>query len=182
MYLATLACCLWESVCCESLSHASGVPAPFGKGAFAGSAHGQFPTVISSKSLLPLQCPVSAACPPNLFTIHSSLFTKNARYRRPAKAPRAIAGVPRLAEAGGFRGQGHRTSYRFPLPYSLNFPCSLGKGGFFVCGFFENFVNLKKNNYQKKDWGSSQKHTQNHTILEKTDLPPLPILGVKMGN
>ena len=25
--------------------------------------------------------PVSAACPPNLFTIHSSLFTKNARYR-----------------------------------------------------------------------------------------------------
>ena len=27
-----------ESACCESLSHASGVPAPFGKGAFAGSA------------------------------------------------------------------------------------------------------------------------------------------------
>ena len=25
--------------------------------------------------------PVSAACPPNLFTIHASLFTKNARYR-----------------------------------------------------------------------------------------------------
>ncbi len=25
--------CLWESANCESLSHASGVPAPFGKGA-----------------------------------------------------------------------------------------------------------------------------------------------------
>ena len=25
---------LWESACCESLSHAYGVPAPFGKGAF----------------------------------------------------------------------------------------------------------------------------------------------------
>ena len=43
--------------------------------------------------------PVSAACPPNLFTIHSSLFTKNARYRyrvvvdSQTKAPLAIVGV-----------------------------------------------------------------------------------------
>ena len=43
--------------------------------------------------------PVSAACPPNLFTIHSSLFTKNARYRyrvvvdAQTKAPLAIVGV-----------------------------------------------------------------------------------------
>ena len=72
------------------------------------------------------------------------------------------------------------TDSRFLIPSISLAP--LEKGAFFVCGFFENFVNLKKNNYQKKGWVSSQKHTQNHTILEKTDLPPLPILGVKMGN
>ena len=33
LYLATLACCLWESANCESLSHGYAVPAPFGKGA-----------------------------------------------------------------------------------------------------------------------------------------------------
>ena len=38
------------------------LPAPFGKGAFAGSARSQFRTIIFSKSLLPLQCPVSAVC------------------------------------------------------------------------------------------------------------------------
>ena len=67
----------------------------------------QFPTVIFSESLLPLQCPVSAACPPNLVTIHSSLFTKNARYRRPAKAPLVKGGWFGEAKPGGFRGQGH---------------------------------------------------------------------------
>ena len=46
----------------------------------AGTARSQFPTVIFSKSLLPLQCPVSAAC----------------------QSPPCQRGVPRLAEAGGF--------------------------------------------------------------------------------
>ena len=72
------------------------------------------------------------------------------------------------------------TDSRFLIPSISLAP--LEKGAFFVCGFFENFVNLKKNNHQKKDWGYREKHTQNHTILRKTDLPPLPILGVKMGN
>ena len=70
-----------ESACCESLSHASGVPAPFDKGALRAvpadnfarrlSTTRHFPdppagvppvairTVIFSKSLLPLQSPVS---------------------------------------------------------------------------------------------------------------------------
>ena len=49
--------------------------------------------------------PVSAACPPNLFTIHSSLFTENARYRyrvvvdAQTKAPLAKGAI---AKPGGF--------------------------------------------------------------------------------
>ena len=67
---------LSRSANCESLSHASGVPAPFGKGAC-----GQWPltmrTEIFCESLLPLQCPVSAACHRtySLFTLPYSLKT-----------------------------------------------------------------------------------------------------------
>ena len=59
---------LWWSANCESLSHASGVPAPFHKGAC-----GQWPLTISHDSfqrfVASLTRPVSAACPPNLFPL-----------------------------------------------------------------------------------------------------------------
>ena len=65
---------LSESACCESLSHAFGVPAPFRKGAC-----GQCPLTISHggflRFLTSLTRPVSAACRRtySLFTLHYSL-------------------------------------------------------------------------------------------------------------
>ena len=90
--------CLWESANCESLSQKSEI---FASSLWQGSLCGQCryragqgsddtqkATVrIDSGGTPPLQCPVSAACPPNLFTIHSSLFTKNARYLWLGKIP-----------------------------------------------------------------------------------------------
>ena len=57
-YLSTLDFCKLESANCESLSHASGVPAPFSKGA-SGVPPVAMRTIIFYKSLLPLQCPVT---------------------------------------------------------------------------------------------------------------------------
>ena len=145
-------------------------------------AYGKVPTVNPSVTATPCQLPLAReplrAVPADNFPRESSVnryCPSSARYRRlvrrtyslftlhySLKTP-GIGGLPKppgllrgclgTAEAGGFRGQGHGTSYRFPLPYSLNFPCSPGKGGFFRLWVFENFVNLKKNNHQKKDWG-----------------------------
>ena len=87
-------CLLWN----PSVKNQRFLPAPFHKGA-SGVPPVSMRTVAFCDSLLPLQCPVSAACPPNLFTIHSSLFTKNAWYRyrvvvdAQTKAPLAIVGV-----------------------------------------------------------------------------------------
>ena len=78
---------LSRSANCESLRQKSLI---FASSLWQGS-RGQCPLTMRTgffcESLLPLQCPVSAACPPNLFTIHSSLFTKNARYRWLGKIP-----------------------------------------------------------------------------------------------
>ena len=116
----------------------------------------------------------------SLFTLHYSLKTPGiGGLPKPPGPLRGCLGLPRRGDSVA-KATELLTYSRFLIPSISLAP--LEKGAFFVCGFFENFVNLKKNNHQKKGWGSSQKHTQNHTIWKKTDLPPLPILGVKMGN
>ena len=86
----------------------------------AGTARSQFPTVIFSKSLLPLQCPVM-------------LPGEN---RSAAQSPRCQRGVPRLSEAGGFcRVAGVRIGLYFrkvptvrSLSHASGVPAPFGKG------------------------------------------------------
>ena len=87
--------CFWGSAYCESLSHASGVPAPFDKGAFL--------------------CPVSFHCAiPGFFRLSiDSVGTKHPKKHRPKRgqglkpSTRAKAkGQSRMVPPGGFlRGE-----------------------------------------------------------------------------
>ena len=69
------------------------------------------------------------------------------------KAPLAKGGCLGLPRRGDSVAKATEllTDSRFLIPSISLAP--LEKGAFFVCGFFENFVKLKKNNHQKKDWG-----------------------------
>ena len=96
----------WKVPPVESLSHASGVPAPFYKGA-SGVPPVAMRTIIFYKSLLPLQCPVT--------------LPGGNRGNAP-KPPGPLRGCLGTPEAGGFRRQ--RLRNFLPIPYSL-FPKNL---------------------------------------------------------
>ncbi len=85
---------LWWSANCESLSHASGVPAPFDKGALrraaADNAHGSFQRIVTAPPV-----PGIGGLPPNLLPIPSSLFPEIVlrRYKKPEGPSLPVLGL-----------------------------------------------------------------------------------------
>ena len=106
---------------------------------------GQCPLTISHGSflllVLSLTRPVSVACPPNFFTIHSSLFPKKARScycggnRSANQSPPCQRGVVWRSQTGGILRAG-RSPHGFVLmesaccgiPQSPSAPAPFGKG------------------------------------------------------
>ena len=100
--------CLWKVPAVESLSRLRRqLP-------LAREPCGQCPLTISHGSflllVLSLTRPVSVACPPNFFTIHSSLFPKKARScycggnRSANQSPPCQRGVVWRSQTGGIKG------------------------------------------------------------------------------
>ena len=98
-------CLLWN----PSVKNQRFLPAPFHKGA-SGVPPVSMRTVAFCDSLLPLQCPVSAACRRtfSLFTLHYSLkkpgLATAVEIEAQTKAPLAKGGWFGEAKPGGFRG------------------------------------------------------------------------------